>query len=139
MNLINDTIIPDQNYLIGSSASNLLAYQYEFLPYDAQLDVVYSLINPPGFVQLVNMTGNWIVILTNDPQDTGVYTIQVKTTDRESGLTKTQSFELTISCVRQIDPTEPLSDVTYWITDPEILRLPRYNLTPAGCPNELVY
>jgi hypothetical protein len=50
MNLINDTIIPDQNYLIGSSASNLLAYQYEFLPYDAQLDVVYSLINPPGFV-----------------------------------------------------------------------------------------
>ena len=63
----------------------------------------------------------------------------MKTLDRESGLQQTQSFKLTVSCVRQIDPTGPLADVTYWITDPAIERLPKFNLTPAGCPNELVY
>jgi len=29
--------------------------------------------------------------------------------------------------------------VVYYITDPVIKRYPTYNLTPAGCPNELVY
>jgi hypothetical protein len=50
MNLIANTIIPDQNYLLGSPALNLLAYQYNFVPNDAQLDVVYTLINSPAFV-----------------------------------------------------------------------------------------
>lgn len=45
---------------------------------------------------------------------------------------------LTVSCVRTITPN-PLSDVAYWISDPAIIRSPTYALSPAGCPNELVF
>jgi hypothetical protein len=41
---------------------NLLAYQYNFIPNNAQLDVVYSLINSPTFVSLVEMSGQWVLI-----------------------------------------------------------------------------
>jgi len=41
--------------------------------------------------------------------------------------------------VRAIAPTGTLAAVEYWVTDTGITRLPRYNLTPSGCPNELVY
>lgn len=44
-----------------------------------------------------------------------------------------------VSCVRIIEITAPLPDVVYFITDPVIERYPTFNLTPAGCPNELVY
>jgi len=41
---------------------NLLAYQYNFVPNNAQIDVVYSLINPPAFVSLIDMNGQWVLI-----------------------------------------------------------------------------
>lgn len=50
MNLIANTIIQDQNYLLGSPAINLLAYQYNFVPNNAVLNIEYSLIDPPAFV-----------------------------------------------------------------------------------------
>ena len=81
MNLVVDTIIPNQNYLLGSSNLVLLAYQYNFVPNNAVLDVVYTLVNPPPFVTLINSSGTWIQISTNSPADTGVYTIEVKTID----------------------------------------------------------
>lgn len=59
----------------------LLAYQYDFVPNDAVLDVVYSLVSPPYFVTLSTTAGNRINIQTTNPADTGVYMIQVKTSD----------------------------------------------------------
>jgi len=41
---------------------NLLAYQYNFVPNNAQLDVVYSLINSPAFASLVELSGQWVLI-----------------------------------------------------------------------------
>lgn len=75
MDLVADTVIPDQNYLLGSPTLTLLAYQYNFLPSNAVLDVVYTLINPPAFVSLINSSGTWLSIQTSNPLDTGVYTI----------------------------------------------------------------
>ena len=46
---------------------NLLAYQYNFVPSNPVLDVVYSLINPPAFVSLVDMNGQWVLISTSNP------------------------------------------------------------------------
>jgi hypothetical protein len=46
---------------------NLLAYQYNFVPSNAVLDAVYSLIDPPAFVSLVNMGGQWVLISTSNP------------------------------------------------------------------------
>jgi hypothetical protein len=46
---------------------SLLAYMYNFVPNNAQLDVIYSLIDPPAFISLVNMSGNWLLISTSDP------------------------------------------------------------------------
>jgi hypothetical protein len=60
-------------------------------------------------------------------------------TDEFSGIQKSDTFVLTISCVRSIAAILPLADVTYWITDVAILRTPTYQLTPSGCPNELVF
>jgi hypothetical protein len=33
----------------------------------------------------------------------------------------------------------PLTPAVYYITDPAIISYPKYVLTPAGCPNELVF
>ena len=46
---------------------NLLAYMYKFVPNNAQVNVFYSLIDPPAFVSLVNMGGHWLLISTSDP------------------------------------------------------------------------
>lgn len=81
MDLVADTRIPDQNYLLGSSNLVLLAYQYNFVPNNAVLDVVYTLVDPPPFVTLSDASGTWIEISTNSPADTGVYKIYVKTID----------------------------------------------------------
>lgn len=89
MNLVVDTIITDQNYLLGSSHLILLAYQYSFVPANAALDVIYTLVDPPGFVSLLNSNGTWLKISTNDLKDTGIYKIYVKTIEKVSGLWQT--------------------------------------------------
>jgi len=70
--------------------------------------------------------------------NTGIYTISVKTTETNSGLSDTQSFTLVVTCVQAIAPTAALADVLYYITDPGILRTPSYALSPSACPYELV-
>ena len=57
------------------------------------IDVVYSLLNPPSFVSLVTVGSSiWVEIQTSAYSDTGIYEIEVVTTDNESGLMKTQKF-----------------------------------------------
>ena len=60
-------------------------------------------------------------------------------TDTYSGLTKTDTFVLTVSCVTSITPLAPLAPVVYYITDPAIYSYPKYQLSPVGCPYELVF
>jgi len=139
MNLVPSSIIAPQNYLISDSPLVLLAFQYSFVPNNAILNVEYSLVSPPSFVSLVLSGGTWVKVETTNTAHTGSYVIEVKTIDHESSLWRTNSFTLVVSCVRQIAITAPLSSVVYYITDLAIKRYPTYNLTPAGCPNELVY
>ena len=71
------------------------------------------------------------------PIYTGTYTITIRTTETNSGLTNDQSFTLLVKCVQSIAPTSALADVLYYITDPAITRTPLYTLTPSDCTNEL--
>jgi len=139
MTVIDSTLIADQNYLVGSSPLILLAPLYDYLPVGSVLDVVYTLVNPPAFVTLVESAGTWVRIETSDATNTNTYVIEVKTTDNQSGLFKSQTFTLVVSCVQQINIPAALTDVEYFITDAAILRYPTFILTPADCPNELVY
>jgi hypothetical protein len=95
----------------------------------------------PAFVTLVGdpFGSPQIRIETLNIADTGIYSIDVIYTDTYSGLTKTDTFVLTVSCVSSIAPLSTLVDVLYYITDPAINSYPKYVLTPAGCPNELVF
>lgn len=45
---------------------------------------------------------------------------------------------MTVVCVDSITP-DPIADLEYFITDPATVINPTYSLTPADCPNELVY
>ena len=62
--------------------------EYDFVPTNSILNVVYSLVNPPPFVTIVDDAGTWVQVLTSDATNTNVYVIEVKTTDNESGLFK---------------------------------------------------
>ena len=79
-----------------------------------------------------------IQIFTSTTSDTGTYTVSIKTTETNSGLTDTKNFSLLVKCVTAIAPSSSLTEVVYYITDPAITRTPSYNLTPSTCPNELV-
>lgn len=88
MRVIDSTLIADQNYLVGSSPLVLLAPLYDYLPVGSVLDVVYTLVNPPAFVTLVESAGTWVRVETSDAANTNIYVIEVKTTDNQSGLFK---------------------------------------------------
>lgn len=127
---------------MSDPAVSLPVPEYEVLPVNANTQCFHSLsASKPSFVTLVGSPygSPTIQILTTDVADTGVYSIDVTYSDEFSGIQKTDTFVLIISCVRAIAPTAPLADVTYWITDTAITRQPVFQLTPAGCPNELVF
>ena len=44
-----------------------------------------------------------------------------------------------MQCVRLITPQTTLDRVDYWIAEDPILRLPKYDLSPSTCANELTY
>jgi hypothetical protein len=67
-----------------------------------------------------------------------VYNITVFFKDNFSGLVRSDTFELTVSCVRSIALRTPLTTVDYWITDAAQTSTPLYDLTPSDCPYELV-
>ena len=81
-----------------------------------------------------------IKIETSNPLRTGVHTIDLLVTEDFSGLTHITSFEVLVTCVRTISQATNTNDVIYFITDPQASSvLPKFNLVPALCPNELVY
>jgi len=140
--LVAGTSVNDLTYLVSDPAASLPVPEYEVLPINANTQCFHALgASTPSFVTLVGSPyGSPIIqILTTDVAKTGVYSIDVTYTDEFSGIQKTDTFILTISCVRVIAPTATLNDVNYWITDSAIAREPVFELTPAGCPNELVF
>lgn len=61
----------------------------------------------------------------------------VRLTEEFSGLVRTTSFKLTISCVLSIqEPTA--SPLTYFISDPALtVNIPLFTLSPPTCPYNL--
>ena len=81
-----------------------------------------------------------IQVQTSTYSNTGLYTITIKTTETNSGLTDTKSFTLLVTCVTAVTPSISMAPITYFIGDTSIGTLiPAYTLTPPGCPNELTY
>jgi hypothetical protein len=128
--------------LISDPAMILSVPLYDTVPINANTRCFYSLAaSTPLFVTLVGDVYSLptIRIQTTDVTKTGVYNIDVLFTDEYSGLQRTDTFQLTVSCVRSIVETAVLADVEYFITDTAITLQPTYGLNPAGCPDELTY
>jgi hypothetical protein len=140
--LVAGTNVNDITYLVSDPAVSLAVPEYEVLPVNANTQCFHALgASTPSFATLIGSPygSPTIQISTADVADTDVYSIDVIYTDEFSGIQKTDTFVLTISCVRAITPTAPLAAVTYWITDAAITRQPSFQLTPVGCPNELIF
>ena len=57
-----------------------------------------------------------------------------------SQITKTFSFNLTVTCVRSITTASNINDVIYYVGDPKIdIGIPSYSITPTGCLPSLIY
>ena len=96
----------------------------------------YAITAGPSFVTIGGSPAK-IQIFTSVPTNIGTYTVSIETTETNSGLKDTRSFNLLVTCVSSIAVSSALADVVYFITDPAIIRVPTYNLTPANCLNEL--
>ena len=78
---------------------------FEIFPADADRKLVYSLDpTTPEFVTLISNANDepTIEIISNSNDDLGVHTITVILTEVFSGITVTESFKLTVSCVTNI-------------------------------------
>lgn len=142
LNIIAGTEVADLTYRVSSPAVLLNVPEYTIQPANANINCFHALgALTPAFVSLVGdpFGSPKIQIMTSTIADTGIYSIDVIYTDEYSGLTKTDTFVLTVSCVSSIAPLAQLTDVIYYITDPAIFSYPKYVLTPAGCPNELIF
>jgi hypothetical protein len=135
--------IADLNYLIGEPAVILDVPVYSIVPADADIWLDYTLdAGTPSFVSILQpVPGDFKVrIETASSASTGIYTISLTFHEQFSTLTRTTSFELTVSCVRMIDMLSSVSPALYYINDPFIdVIIPSYSLGPATCPYELTY
>ena len=141
MNIVTGTNVSDLTYRVGSPAVLLTAPEYTIEPANAQIDSYHELgPNTPSFVTLLGSSGPaQIQIVTTDPSHTGIYEIDIQYTDRFSGLKKTDTFVLTVSCVQQISVINNIPPLIYFITDDPIdVPVPTYQIIPADCPFELV-
>ena len=111
--------------------------KYTWYPTQSATVFTYAITAGPSFVT-VGGSPTKIQIFTSTPSDIGTYTVSIKTTETNSGLTDTRSFNLLVTCVSAIAPSSALTDVVYYINDPAITRTPSYSLTPSNCLNELV-
>ncbi len=131
------------SYSIGSQKVALSAPQYDIFPQNADRQLVYSLDpSTPAFISLVpNASGvPTIEIVSSSNADLGVYTISIILKEVFSGVTVTESFQLTVSCVVSIAQYNVVPTVVYYIRDADIvIPIPAYSITPNTCPNELVY
>jgi hypothetical protein len=80
------------------------------------------LVTPQAYISIIidPLNGPTLKIETSNPLDTGLHKINVKVTEDFSGLTDITSFNLLITCVRQINPIVSLDPLTYFITDAQI-------------------
>lgn len=134
------TPIPDQNYLVGSSNPMLSSPAFTVTPANADVQYSYSLgASTPGFITLNAAIPPLISIFTTNTADTGIYSVDYTVTEVFSGLSITDTFIATVSCVTGITQLSSIAPTTYYITDPVIpIPIPAYSLTPATCPYELV-
>jgi len=141
LNIVSGTAIADLTYLIGSTPVMLPVAEYFFWPANANTDSYHALaVSTPVFVTLVGdpSASPIIQIYTGDPADTSIYSISVTFTDLFSGLSETDTFVLTVSCVQAITQPTTVPRIMYWITDSNInLSFPLYTISPAGCPYEV--
>lgn len=97
--------MPDLTYLVGSSAIYLTVPEYFIVPANADINDIHSLApSTPSFVTLEGdpSASPLIKIVTTNVNDTGIYSINIEYTELYSGLKKTDTFELTVSCVQSI-------------------------------------
>jgi len=140
MNATSITVVTTPGSQIYTVSAPMLAINlptYSWFPTQSHTVFTYSIVSGPGFVTLGG-SPQQIQIYTTVAANTGTYTIQIKTTETNSGLFEIQSFSLLVKCVLSIAPSGLLTDVVYYITMPAELRTPLYQLTPADCPYELV-
>jgi hypothetical protein len=141
LNIVSGTEIADFTYLVGSATLLLDVPEYFYFPDNANTDDYHSLgVTTPIFVTLVGNPSDspQIQIGTSDPSSTGIYSIDVTFTDTYSGLSVTNTFVLTVSCVQGISQPTSITPVEYFITDTAIpLSFPFYSITPANCPYEI--
>lgn len=140
LNIVPGTEISDQNYLVGTSARVISVADYTIFPSNANVDLKHTLdASTPSFINLVeDPTGDTITILTSSAADTGVYTILLTYTDLFEGISTTDTFVVTVSCVQTITQPNSFAPVEYYITDPITpVILPLYTISPSDCPYEL--
>ena len=128
--LVEGTELEDLNYTIVSPKVVLNVPKYEVFPANADRKLVYSLDpETPVFVTFFpNANGNpTIEIISNSNNDLGVYTITVILEEAFSGLTVTESFTLTVSCVTSISQYNVLAPVIYFIREADsVIPIPTY-------------
>jgi hypothetical protein len=122
--IVSGTEISDLNYLVGSPQVLLDVAQYTLDPPNADRFFSYTVSASPtaAFVSVVELTSGVfkVKILTADSADTGTYTVDVKFKENYSGLTHTNTFVLTVSCVQSIAVGSSMAPVLYYISDPAI-------------------
>lgn len=88
------------------------------MPADADKNLDYTLeAGTPSFVTIVQSTPGVfkVRIYTTSTADTGIYTITVLFHEYFSGLSRTTTFVLTVSCVTSILDNGPMAPQLYYI------------------------
>ena len=142
--IVTGTEISDLTYLVGSPQVLLNVPQYTIEPSNANRLISYSVSSSPpaDFIAIVEPTPRVfkVQILTFDAAVTGIYTVDVTYTENYSGLTSSDTFILTVSCVKSLAIGSSMSPVLYYISDPAIdSAIPLFKQTPSACPYELQY
>ena len=74
--------------------------EFDPSPADATADMEYSLLNAPIFIEI---NDGKVEIQTNVHSYARVYEdLELVATDKNTGIEKTQSFDLTVTCIKRI-------------------------------------
>jgi hypothetical protein len=126
------TKIADHTYLVGDTKLVLTAPTYAITPSNADFYFGFTVNITNSFISITKLNTNSfeIVVETSAPADTGVYPILLTLHDYFTGMTRTTTFTLTVSCVRTIVPGGSVSPASYWIYDEaKPVNLPQYTIT----------
>jgi hypothetical protein len=120
---VTSTNIADFTYLLGSSEIQKVAPSYTYLLANADVKFTSALgASTPSFITLVTQaTGNpKISVVTSNVANVGIYPITYTVTDVFSGLSISQTFKVTVSCVQSIAVGAAMTPILYYINDPAI-------------------